>query len=65
MADDFDGDVYNLERRQILTRFGRSVKGARTEAGLSQRTLARIADLHSTETSLIERGERAANRLPR
>ena len=63
MADDSDDNVYNLERRQILTRFGRNVKGARTKAGLSQRTLARIAELHSTEISLIERGERAANVL--
>jgi transcriptional regulator with XRE-family HTH domain len=63
MADDSDDDVYNLERRQTVTRFGRNVRRARTEAGLSQSALARIAELHSTEISLIERGERAANVL--
>jgi DNA-binding XRE family transcriptional regulator len=63
MADDTDDDAYMQERKQILTRFGRNVKGARVNVGLSQSTLAEIADLHATEISLIERGKRAANLL--
>jgi transcriptional regulator with XRE-family HTH domain len=63
VADDIDDDTYNQERTQILTRFGRNVKGARIKVGLSQSALAKVADLHSTEISLIERGKRAANVL--
>ena len=48
-------------RRQFAKRFGRNLRLARRAADLSQDDLAELADMHRTEVSHIERGER----LPR
>jgi len=39
-------------------RFAANLRKTRKEAGLSQETLARAANLHRTEISLLERAER-------
>jgi len=48
-------------RRQFAKRFGHNLRLARRAADLSQDDLAERADMHRTEVSHIERGER----LPR
>jgi len=42
----------------IGTHFGRNLRGARRDAGLSQEAVAVRASLHRTEIGLLERGER-------
>ena len=39
-------------------RFARNLREYRTRAGLSQERLAYVCNLHRTEISLLERGER-------
>ncbi|HWM64257.1 MAG TPA: helix-turn-helix transcriptional regulator [Solirubrobacterales bacterium] len=42
----------------IATRFGENLVRCRKRAGISQAELSRIASLHRTEVSLLERGRR-------
>ena len=41
-----------------VERFAANLRAARLAAGLSQERLADVCDLHRTEISLLERGER-------
>jgi transcriptional regulator with XRE-family HTH domain len=41
-----------------LERFAANLRAAREQRGLSQEALARVGDLHRTEISLLERGQR-------
>lgn len=45
-------------KRNILIRFGDSVREIRKEKGLSQEELAHKADLHRTYIGMIERAEK-------
>ncbi len=55
--------AYAAERDRILRRFGVNVRAERTGWGLSQESLARVARLHRTEISLVERARRGPNLL--
>ncbi len=49
------------ERDELALRFGKNLRATRKRAGLSQEAVSFRAELHRTEISLLERGER----LPR
>ena len=49
-------ESYTELERQIMIRFGVSVRCRREEAGLSQEKLAELANVHRTYISGIERG---------
>ncbi len=55
--------AYAAERDRILRRFGVNVRAERIGWGLSQESLARIARLHRTEISLVERARRGPSLL--
>ena len=42
----------------VQDRFGKKLRAARTEKGISQEKLAELAGLHRTYVSSVERGER-------
>ncbi|MCC5629574.1 helix-turn-helix domain-containing protein [Nostoc sphaeroides] len=45
-------------RAEILDKFGKQVRDARLQRGLSQEELAEKAELHRTYIGMIERGEK-------
>lgn len=51
-------DAYTAERDQLLRAFAAKLRAAREQRNLSQETLARIADVHRTHVSALERGHR-------
>lgn len=51
-----DVDNYTDQERQIMKRFGSSVRCQREVVGLSQEKLAELANVHRTYISGIERG---------
>lgn len=44
--------------KKFIRQFGENVRKARGDMGISQEELAHRADLHRTQISLIERGQR-------
>lgn len=48
----------DTRRVQPRQKFAENLRAARADAGISQETLGARADLHRTEVSLLERGER-------
>ena len=44
--------------RRFIRQFGENVRKVREKVGISQEELAHRADLHRTQISLIERGQR-------
>jgi transcriptional regulator with XRE-family HTH domain len=50
-----------IEKNPVATQFGENLRRLRLESDLSQAALARRAELHISEVSLLERG----GRMPR
>jgi transcriptional regulator with XRE-family HTH domain len=51
-------DAYKAERRTITSAFGANLRAARKAARHSQDSLARVAYIHRSEISFLERGKR-------
>jgi transcriptional regulator with XRE-family HTH domain len=55
--------AYATERDRILRAFGANVRAVRKAQSHSQESLARVARLHRTEVSLVERARRGPSLL--
>jgi transcriptional regulator with XRE-family HTH domain len=51
-------DAYAVERALVLRAFAEKLRAARERRGLSQETLARLADIHRTHIGAMESGRR-------
>ncbi len=51
-------DAYKTERAQLLMAFAEKLRAKRERRNLSQETLAKIANIHRTHLSALERGRR-------
>lgn len=51
-------DAYAVERARVLRAFAEKLRATRERRGLSQETLARLADIHRTHIGAMESGRR-------
>lgn len=51
-------DAYAVERAQVLEAFAERMRAVRERCGLSQESLAEVANVHRTQISALELGRR-------